>query len=182
MYPRTYREYHRYRHCLHTINGVICYKGRLVVPSRLRSEALEVIHSANQGCSGMNNRIEQAVFWPQITVDVVRRRHECTTCIRDAPSQPAGTPVAPPSPAYPFQLIVADYFSCQGKNYLVVGDRYSGWLSINEAGAGEFDGKAMERVLREQFTNFNIPEEISTDEGPQRMSDVVQNCLTRWGV
>ena len=31
---------------------------------------------------------------------------------------------------------------------MVVGDRYSGWLSIHEAGAGEFDGAAMVKVLR----------------------------------
>ena len=115
--PQDLQEYHRYRYCLHTINDVNCYKGRLIIPSKLCTAALEVVHSAHQGCSGMNNRVEQAIFWPQITIDVLRRRHECTTCIRDAPSQPAGTPVAPPSPAYPFQMVVADYFSLQGKNY-----------------------------------------------------------------
>merc|ERR1712106_404323 len=156
--------------------------GRLIIPSKLRTAALGVVHSGHQGCTGMNNRIEQAVFWPQITIDVLRRRHECISRIRDAPSQPAGTPVAPPSPAYPFQMVVADYFSLEGKNYLVVGDRYSGWLSIHEAGAGEFDGAAMVKVLREQFCNFNIPEELATDGGPQMMSEDVQGCLTRWGV
>ena len=40
----------------------------------------------------------------------------------------------------------------------------------------------MEKVLREQFTNFNIPEELATDGGPQMMLDAVQSCLTRWGV
>merc|ERR1712106_1185514 len=176
------QEFHRYRHCLHTINNINCYKGRLIIPSKLRTAALEVVHSAHQGCSRMNNRVEQSIFWPQISVDVLRRRHECTTCIRDAPSQPAGTPVAPLSPSYPFQMVVADYFSLEGKNYLVVGDRYSGWLSMHEAGAGEFNGATMVKVLREQFSNFNIPEELATDGGPQMMSTEVQACLTRWGV
>ena len=85
-------------------------------------------------------------------------------------------------PDYPFQMVVADYFSLQGKNYLVVGDQYSGWLSIYEADRGDFDGKALERVLREHFTNFNIPEEISMDGGPQMLSEAVQSCLSRWGV
>ena len=130
----------------------------------------------------MNNRAEQAIFWPSITVDVVKRRHTCSTCIRDAPSQPAGAPVAPPSPEYPFQMVVADYFSLQGHNYIVVGDRYSGWLSLYETDKGEFDGKTLEKLLREFFMTFNIPEEISTDTGPQMMSEAVQNCLSRWGV
>ena len=130
----------------------------------------------------MKNRVEQAIFWPSITLDVVQRCHGCTTCIRDAPSQPAGMPVAPPSPEYPFQMVVADSFSLQGHNYLVVGDRYSGWLSIYGADKGDFDGKALERIFWENFTTFNIPEDISADGGPQMMSEAVQNCFSRWGV
>jgi hypothetical protein len=63
------------------------------------------------------------------------------TCVRDAPSQPAGVPVAPPSPSFPFQYVVGDYFSLAVVNYLILGDRFSGWLSIYEAGKGEFDAK-----------------------------------------
>ena len=112
----------------------------------------------------MNNRVEQAVFWPNVTVDVVRRRHGCTTCIPDVPSQPAGTPVAPPSPEYPFQMVVAYYFFLQGKNYLVVGDQYSGWLSIYGADKGDFNGKALERILWENFTTFYIPRRFQQTE------------------
>ena len=130
----------------------------------------------------MNNRVEQAVFWPGISVDIINSRHTCGTCIRESPSQPAGVPVEPPSPEYPFQMVVGDYFSLQGYNYLVLGDRFSGWLSIYGAGTGEFDGKTLEKILREHFMTFNIPEEFATDGGPQMMSNVVQNCLLRWGV
>ena len=79
-------------------------------------------------------------------------------------------------------MIVADYFSLQGHNYLIVGDQYSGWLSIYGADKGDFDGKALERILWENITTFNIPEEISTDGGPESMSEAVQNCFSRWGV
>jgi hypothetical protein len=46
---------------------------------------------------------------------------------------------------------------------LVLGDRFSRWLSIYTAGKGEFDAKALVKKSREYFTNFNIPEEIATD-------------------
>ena len=65
------------------------------------------------------------------------------TCTKNAPSQPAGLPEAPPSPSYPFQYVVMDYFSLAGHNYLIIGDRFSGWLSISDAGEGQFDGKTL---------------------------------------
>ena len=78
--------------------------------------------------------------------------------------------------------MVGDYFSITGINYLVLCDRFSGWLSIYTAGKGEFDAKALVKKSREYFTNFNIPEEIATDGGPQMMSDVFQKSLKAWGV
>ena len=47
--PQDLQEYHRYRHSLHTINGVICYKGRLVIPSRLRLKNMPNNRLANSG-------------------------------------------------------------------------------------------------------------------------------------
>ena len=176
------REYHKFRHSLHVMDGVTCYKGRLIIPATLRKEILGAIHAAHQGVSSMNNRVEQSVFWPGITVDIVNSRHTCGTCTRKAPSQPAGKPVPPPVAEYPFQLVVGDYFSIQGYNYLVLGDRFSGWISLYSTGKGEFDGKKLEEILRDYFTTFNIPEEFSSDGGPQMMSGVVQDCLRRWGV
>ena len=90
--------------------------------------------------------------------------------------------MAPPTPSFPFQFVVGDYFSLAGVNYLVLGDRFSGWLSIYTASHGEFDAKALVKRSREYFTNFNIPEEIATDGGPQMTSDVFQKSLKAWGV
>ena len=59
---------------------------------------------------------------------------------------------APSSPSYPFQYVVGDYFSIAGNNYLVLGDRFSGWLSIYTAGRGEFDAKSLVAKSRDYFT------------------------------
>jgi hypothetical protein len=78
--------------------------------------------------------------------------------------------------------VVGDYFSLAGVNYLVLGDIFSGWLSIYTARKGEFDARALVKRSREYFTNFNIPEEIATDGRPQMMSDVFQKSLKAWGI
>ena len=34
--PMEIKEFHKYRHSLHVVDGVVCYKGRLVIPKLLR--------------------------------------------------------------------------------------------------------------------------------------------------
>ena len=41
------RPYHKYRHKLYIAGGVVCYKDRAVIPSRLRPHELETIHAAH---------------------------------------------------------------------------------------------------------------------------------------
>ena len=66
------REFHKFRHGLCVIDGVPCYKTRIVIPAKLRRQILAVLHSAHQGVSGMTARVEQTVFWPSITRDISR--------------------------------------------------------------------------------------------------------------
>ena len=130
------QPYHRYHDQLSIMDGVLCYKNRVVIPTELRQQVLQTLHSAHQGVTGMIKRAEQAVFWPGISIDIRKKHSMCRACMRNAPSQLAGPPVRPPSPEYPFQFIVGDYFSKAGCNYLVLGDRYSGWVSTYSAGSG----------------------------------------------
>ena len=87
--------YHNYRHQLSITDGVLCYKNRVVIPTELRQQILQTLHSAHQGVTGMTNRAEQAVFWPGITEDIRRKHGMCKACMRNAPTQPAGPPVRP---------------------------------------------------------------------------------------
>jgi hypothetical protein len=144
------RHYHKFKHDLHVAEDVVCYKDRIIIPAKLRPQVLETIHAAHQVVSGMISRVEDTVFWPGICTDIIKTRGGCLTCIQDAPSQPAGLPIAPPSPSFPFQYVVGDYFSIAGVNYLVLGDRFSGWLSIYTASKGEFDAKALVKKSRVQ--------------------------------
>ena len=64
------QPYHKYRNQLSTIDGVLCFKTRVVIPTELRQHVLQTLHSAHQGVTSMTNRAEQAVFWPGISTDI----------------------------------------------------------------------------------------------------------------
>ena len=47
--------------------NVVWYNDRVVLPQTLRMKALDILHSAHQGVSGMEDRARTIVYWPGIT-------------------------------------------------------------------------------------------------------------------
>ena len=68
-----------------------------------------------------------------------------------------------------------------GQTYLVYADRFSGWT---EVASTKHDAKTTTicNILRRYFINFGVPEELSTDGGPQYDSLEMKNFLKKWGV
>ena len=156
--PPTLQEYHPIRQHLMVCNGVIAYKGRLLIPQPLRDACLLALHAAHQGTSAMIAKAEQSIFWPGITRCITNTRAQCRLCNQMAPSQAKLPPTPPVLSAYPFQHLCADYFSYMGHHYLVIVDRYSGWpiVSLPKGGA-----QSLVDQLRITFSTFGIPEELA---------------------
>ena len=83
--PRDLHEYFQFRDNLCTVDGVILYKDRVVIPPQLRDDILTTLYSAHQGVTSMITRAETSVFWPGITP-----RHQSSTTPLQ-PLQPHGT-------------------------------------------------------------------------------------------
>jgi hypothetical protein len=81
-------------------------------------------------------------------------------------------------------MIFADYFELVGKNFLVVGDRLSGWPEVIQVGTGtKYSGaKGLCRALRQLFATFGVPEEISSDGGPEFVAGESIDFYNRWGI
>lgn len=173
------REYFPFRDDLHTADGVIMYKNRVLVPPSLRQEVLDALHSAHQGVTAMTARAESSVFWPGITSAIRRLREHCQFCNRIAPSNPNAPPTPLFDPTYPFQCVCADFFHYKGYNYLLVVDRYSNWPIVERAHGGA-DG--LIDCLRRTFITFGIPDELASDGGPEFTATSTSKFLKDWGV
>ena len=69
-----------------------------------------------------------------------------------------------------------------GHHYLSINDRFSGWLNIYHSPPHKTIADTLISTCRAMFISYGIPEELSTEGGPQFMSTAFQNCLTKWGV
>ena len=103
--PEPLREYHQFRDHMYTVDGVVVYKDRVVIPPALRQDCLTALHAAHQGVSSMIARAEASVFWHGIDPAITTLRNSCNQCNRMAPSQPSAPPSPAKSPVYPFQCL-----------------------------------------------------------------------------
>ena len=176
------KPYAKLKQSLSAVDDVVLYKNRVVVPPTLREQILENLHSAHQGVSSMVSRAQASVFWPGISSDIQRIRDKCFHCNRIAPSQPSAPPTQPMLPEYPFQSICSDYFTDSGTDYLIVVDRYSNWPSVQRTAHGEANSKNLVGELKKHCATFGIPEELSSDGGPQFTSAETRSFLDDFGI
>lgn len=77
-------------------------------------------------------------------------------------------------------MISSDVFKYNGKNYLIIADRYSNWISIYLA--GKEGAKSLVQELKRHFLMFGISEELACDGGSVYTSTVTHEFLKRWNV
>ena len=164
--------------------NVVWYNDRVVLPHTLRLKALEILHSAHQGVSGMEDRARNIVYWPGITKDIQEKRDGCSICCKNAPSQASLPAMIPDIPSTPFESVFADFFQEEGYHFLVAGDRLSGWVEAysSPVGSAKAGSKGLIAHLRTMFATFGVPEILSSDGGPEFISTATEDFLTRWGV
>lgn len=177
--PPNLQIYHQHREQLSTTDGVVMYKDRIIIPPSLRPRILSSLHAAHHGTTSMTLRAESSIFWPGITADINKLRQGCGSCDRIAPSQQNAPPTPIQYPDYPFQQLCGDFFHYMGHYYLVCVDRYSNWPIVEEARNGE---KGLIDCLRRTFVTFGIPDELSSDGGPELRATSTTTFLRNWGV
>ena len=177
--PEPLQPYWQYRDRLSCADHVILMDGRVVVPSTLRRDVMRALHAAHQGTGRMSSRAQSTVFWPGITKDLEAARNRCHECWQMSPSQSRLPPTPPLIPVRPFQAIAADFCVMRGVGYLVVVDRFSGWPHVVASLSG---AKGFARALVAYFATFGVPEELSTDGGPEFSATETAALLDRWGV
>ena len=50
--------------------GILTFKGRVVIPREQRGQVLEDLHTAHQGVTNMLARATFLVWWPGLTSDI----------------------------------------------------------------------------------------------------------------
>ena len=179
--PTFLLPYYKLRHELSVLNKVVMLHNRPVIPETLRNDIMHALHACHSGANGMICRAQQSVYWPGYTKDLAKFQANCQPCRLMAPSNPHNPPAPHVDlPTYPFQVLCADFFVHNGKNYLIIVDKYSNWLSILKL--KKDDSYHVIAALRQYFATFGICETLSTDGALQFTSKEMSDFCNRWGI
>ena len=83
--PHSVRDYYRERALLSLNDGVVTYKLKIVMPPKMRDDALRRLHESHQGISKCRERAASAIWWPGISSD--RFIDRCDTFRRNRPTE-----------------------------------------------------------------------------------------------
>ena len=153
---------------------VVSLKERPMIPRKLRTKVLDILHAAHNGTSGMEARALEMVWRPGIREDILQRRAACRTCTEAAPSQPAPPLVKPPKPC-------CNIAHQGGHMYIVIVDSFLNWPSVIKTG-GKGGATDLAKALRRHFQDVGVPEVLTSDEDPEFIALKMQEFLRWWGV
>ena len=169
------------KNTLSTFRNIVLHEEKPVIPQSLRTQIIRILHSAHQGCTGMVARATSSVHWPGIQRDILNYQSNCRACAEISPSLPREPLLPNKLPQRPFEVLCSDICQINGRYYLIVVDRFSGFLHIfysRTSPTHEF----LEKHLRDVFARYGRPDRLDTDGGPQYKSQGFARFLANWGI
>ena len=158
------RPYWESRSHLATIDDLLLYDERIVIPRCMQLETLKIIHEGHLGISKCRARANTAVWWPGLSKEIYEMVSTCHTCAKVHP-EPKETLMSASFPSRPWERVGMDLFELNGKLYLVIVDYYSRWVEFRKLTS--LTSEHTIEVMKEVFATHGIPDVIMSDNGPQ---------------
>ena len=175
---KEYQALYSRRHELSYEQGCILWGDRVIVPEKLRSEMLKMLHATHMGMTMMKRLARNYVWWPGLDHDVEALVKQCNACQvnQRLPSKSVPHPWIPPTE--PWSRIHLDFAGpFKQKMWLIVVDVYSKWLEVDNMGMNTKSSHLIKK-LRSMFARFGLPKVLVSDNGPQLTSaEFKQFCL-----
>ena len=164
-----------------TEGGCLLYGARIVIPRRIQSQILTLLHLGHFGINRMKQLARSVVYWQGIDKDIEHLCRSCTSCAEHQ-NNPPKVPNHPwMLPEKPWSRIHLDHaINFMGSNWLVIVDAYSKYPCIHPTNS--VTASATINLLEEDFAHFGYPHSIVTDNAPSFISEEFQSWCKERGI
>ena len=156
-----------------TESGCLFYGTRVVIPTSVRPQALQLLHLGHFGMVRMKQLARSAVYWPHLDSDIEGLARSCTSCgeQQSRPPKPANHPWM--LPEKPWSRVHIDHaINFLGTDWLVMVDAFSKYPCIHQTSSTS--AKATMDLLEQDFAHFGYPHTLVTDNAPTFHSEEFQ--------
>ena len=136
----------------------------MCIPPELYDRSLHELHETHLGIEKMQHRARAMMYWPGMNTDIIEYVKHCKTCIQNKATQHMQPMIPRDVPDTPWQDLAADFFTYKTNDYLLVTDTFSKYPFTYK-----MHKKTAETVihkLTQLFSQYGMPNTISTDNGP----------------
>ncbi|XP_064468936.1 uncharacterized protein K02A2.6-like [Ornithodoros turicata] len=149
-----------------TPQGLILRGTRLLLPSGLQEHAVQLAHKGHMGMVKTKQLLRESVWFPKMDTLVEKAVRNCIPC-QAVTHGPKRDPIKPtPLPDGPWENLAMDFAGPfpNGKYLLVLVDEYSRFPVVEVVPSTAASSTIA--VLRRTLSQFSIPKQIKTDNGP----------------
>ncbi|QQP34592.1 Transposon Tf2-6 polyprotein, partial [Caligus rogercresseyi] len=135
------------------------------LPSRHRCEDNVCCSWQDRACIGQESCMR---------LDLSNLSKGCDDCATHKASQAKEPLVQDEQPSRPGEAVAADLFLYEGREYLVITDKYSGWPEVYDCGKSGVNTKDVEKAIARWMAPLGVPVRLTTDGGPQFKGEAVK--------
>ena len=132
------------------------------------------------GIENCKKRARQALLWPLINKELEDMTSKCPTCLTYRNRQPSETFIKPEIPNHLWTKSAADLFRLQDYYCLLFVDYYSKFIAIENLQNPQ--SETVIKNCKNIFSQFGIPKELITDNGPQFSSHKLRSFSKIWDI
>ena len=166
---------------LSTLGPLVTYEtNRMVPPKALRSDLMDLLHRCHPGHTRMVRMAQQYYYWPKFGKDIKDLVESCEVCQRLRGQQPELPEQAYEDTRNAMDVIAADWFACEGRDYLAVVDHFSGYFWIYQV--KRKDASTLIKKLSRIFFDFGPPRRLVSDGGPPFGSSEFADWCKKWKI
>ena len=149
---------------------------RIVIPTKARRYIANLLHAAHSGITKMMKTATQLYYWPGMRTHFENIINNCEECQSSRPTQarPKITSSPPSHAQLPMNELGSDIYDALGKSWLVLADRYSGY--VWNACIKDKCTETVVKQLRSWFIEFGWPNSLRTDGGPAYRNEFTRFC------
>ena len=150
---------------LSTSNDLIVLDAtRIFVPPQERANILKTLHISHCGYGKTYALAKQLYYWPNLKRDIMGVVDRCQACQRIRQSRQAEKHINT-SATRPWEAISTDLFHLDGRTFVIVADRFSGYPFVFKL--PKTDTASMTKIFFELFCAQGFPVRCRSDGGPQ---------------
>ena len=161
------QNYEKLKEELSVFNGLVLRRNRIVIPSTLRSKAVDLAHGGHQGVVKTKQLISDKVWFPGVDKLAEEKVKNCLSCQAVSTKSPPLEPLRmTPLPSAPWKEVAVDFVGPfpSGEYIMVVTDEFCRFPEVEILTSTS--ARAVIPKLDAIFARQGIPDVLKSDNGP----------------